>query len=92
MLSPSFHNWAKWIGRNTRGSNLIRDTEYRNAQQVQNSYYSSEFSITEDHLTDEILKLKVFMCWLSAIYRGWMTIKLVTIPCDIADECSAKSV
>nr|XP_055034865.1 uncharacterized protein LOC129422787 [Misgurnus anguillicaudatus] len=55
-VPPSFHFWAPWIGRNTRRSDTVLNTEF---EKVHVSNSASENLISEDRLRDELFKQKV---------------------------------
>lgn len=64
MVPPSLHFWAPWIGRNTRLSDTVLNTEF---QKVHPSHSVSDNLISEDRLTEELFKQKV--CFLFSEYR-----------------------
>lgn len=53
MVRPSF-------GPHTRSGNHLLNTEYQKVHSPYSVKEESEFTLTEDRLTDELLKLKVF--------------------------------
>ncbi|XP_078018218.1 uncharacterized protein LOC117262505 [Epinephelus lanceolatus] len=59
VVRPNYHNWAPWIGPHTRGSDVVLNTEYNKINQPRHPNEAAEFLITEERLTDEILKLKM---------------------------------
>lgn len=59
-VPPSFHFWAPWIGRNTRCSNKILNTEFLKISPSKHAEVR-EITISEDHLTNELFKQKVKM-------------------------------
>ncbi|XP_063073545.1 uncharacterized protein LOC134464029 [Engraulis encrasicolus] len=81
----SYNNWAPWVSPHTRASEEIMNTEYCKALQA-NPTTSGELDVTEERLTDELLKLrsratydKVFAkIWGAS--GGWA---VVTCPCGI---------
>ncbi|KAG9260614.1 hypothetical protein AMEX_G10618 [Astyanax mexicanus] len=59
VVCPSYHYWAPWIGRHTRSTSMVLNTEYSKVHTARTPDEASDFNITEDRLTDEILKLKM---------------------------------
>ncbi|XP_052007900.1 uncharacterized protein LOC127661315 [Xyrauchen texanus] len=59
VVRPSYHNWAPWIGPHTRSGNHLLNTEYQKVHSPYSVKEESEFTLTEDRLTDELLKLKI---------------------------------
>ncbi|XP_049339463.1 uncharacterized protein LOC125804568 [Astyanax mexicanus] len=59
VVHPSYHNWAPWIGPHTRGSDFVLNTEYKKVHSPYSAVKEAEFDLTEDRLTDELLKLKM---------------------------------
>ncbi|KAA0709702.1 hypothetical protein E1301_Tti019874 [Triplophysa tibetana] len=54
VVPPSLHFWAPWIGRNTRLSDTVLNTEFEKVHST-----NSENLISEDRLTEELFKQKV---------------------------------
>ncbi|XP_049333211.1 uncharacterized protein LOC125801123 [Astyanax mexicanus] len=59
VVCPSYHYWAPWIGCHTRSTSMVLNTEYSKVHTARTPDEASDFNITEDRLTDEILKLKM---------------------------------
>ncbi|RXN31523.1 HMG domain-containing 3 isoform X2 [Labeo rohita] len=59
VVRPSYHNWAPWIGPHTRSGDHLLNTEYEKVHSLYSVKEESEFTVTEDRLTDEHLKLKM---------------------------------
>lgn len=57
-VPPSFHFWAPWIGRNTRRSDCVLDTEFEKIRPAKAAEVS-EITVSEDRLRDELCKQKV---------------------------------
>ncbi|KAM9344390.1 uncharacterized protein KZ484_016720 [Pholidichthys leucotaenia] len=58
-VKPNFHNWAPWIGRETRKDAIILNTEYQKLHTTNPQDRTAEMPVTEERLGDELLKLKV---------------------------------
>ncbi|XP_070404091.1 uncharacterized protein [Nothobranchius furzeri] len=59
VVCPSYENWAPWIGKQTRKSDCVLNTEYKKIP-LEKSVSDPELSnVTEDRLFDELLKQKV---------------------------------
>ncbi|KAK0155944.1 HMG domain-containing protein 3 [Merluccius polli] len=87
VVQPSFHNWAPWIGPQTRGSDVVLNTEYNKIHQSRHPNEAAEFLITEERLTDEILKLKAVVPKLCAAAH-WCAMEAVRSLCK---ECGIDS-
>ncbi|KAF1392589.1 hypothetical protein PFLUV_G00029630 [Perca fluviatilis] len=59
-VHPSYHFWAPWIGQDTRRSNTVLNTEFLKAQGPRNSAEADDINITEDRLSNELMKLKAY--------------------------------
>ncbi|XP_072565367.1 uncharacterized protein, partial [Paramormyrops kingsleyae] len=59
VVHPSYHSWAPWIGPHTRDRDVVLNTEYKEVYSACSAKEESEFNLTEDRLTDELLKLKM---------------------------------
>ncbi|XP_048015441.1 uncharacterized protein LOC125247933 [Megalobrama amblycephala] len=57
-VPPSFHFWAPWIGRKTRRSNCVLNTEFEKIRPAKAAEVS-EITVSEDRLRDELCKQKV---------------------------------
>ncbi|XP_042600016.1 LOW QUALITY PROTEIN: uncharacterized protein LOC109070584 [Cyprinus carpio] len=55
VVRPSYHNWAPWIGPHTRSGDLLLNKEYEKVHSPYSAKEESEFTVTEDQLTDELL-------------------------------------
>ncbi|CAL9704226.1 unnamed protein product [Knipowitschia caucasica] len=58
-VAPTYHRWAPWIGRHTRKSNMVLNTEFEKVHASRPQKECAEIEITEDRLLDEISNLKV---------------------------------
>ncbi|KAF1381189.1 hypothetical protein PFLUV_G00150970 [Perca fluviatilis] len=59
IVRPNYHNWAPWIGPHTRSGNVVLNTEYRKVHSPHSPAEQLELNVTEDRLTDELLKVKM---------------------------------
>ncbi|XP_077092035.1 uncharacterized protein LOC143744406 [Siphateles boraxobius] len=57
-VPPTFHFWAPWIGRNTRRSNSVLNTEFEKVRPAKPAEVC-EITVSEDRLTEELYKQKV---------------------------------
>ncbi|XP_022074845.2 uncharacterized protein LOC110969121 [Acanthochromis polyacanthus] len=57
-VSPTFHFWAPWIGRNTRRADSVLNTEFQKVRPPKQAEVC-EFSVTEEQLRDKLWKQKV---------------------------------
>ncbi|KAF3847154.1 hypothetical protein F7725_020182 [Dissostichus mawsoni] len=57
-VPPTFHFWAPWIGKNTRRSNHVLNTEFAKVR-PQKPAEVQEITVTEDRLREELYKQKV---------------------------------
>nr|XP_033933765.1 uncharacterized protein LOC117441855 [Pseudochaenichthys georgianus] len=57
-VPPTFHFWAPWIGRNTRRSNRVLNTEFAKVR-PQKPAEVQEVTVTEERLREELHKQKV---------------------------------
>ncbi|XP_051782681.1 uncharacterized protein LOC127527607 [Erpetoichthys calabaricus] len=58
-VPPSFHFWAPWIGRRTRRSNVVVNTEFEKIHSPKSLSEAAEILVSEDRLIDELFKQKV---------------------------------
>lgn len=58
-VSPTYHFWAPWIGKHTRHSNDILNTEFEKLHVSKSASEMSEFTVTEDRLREELYKQNV---------------------------------
>ncbi len=58
-LKPNYENWAPWIGRHTRRSPSVINTEWKKVQTTNTLDNIAEIDMTEERLSDELMKLKV---------------------------------
>ncbi|XP_051787215.1 uncharacterized protein LOC114656598 [Erpetoichthys calabaricus] len=59
VILPSYHQWAPWIGPQTRASHIVANTEYAKVHVSNKSQDEGDIDITEERLTDEVMNLKV---------------------------------
>ncbi|XP_034055086.1 uncharacterized protein LOC117534921 isoform X2 [Gymnodraco acuticeps] len=57
-VPPTFHFWAPWIGKNTRRSNHVLNTEFAKVR-PQKPAEVQEVTVTEERLREELYKQKV---------------------------------
>ncbi|KAK1885453.1 HMG domain containing protein 3 [Dissostichus eleginoides] len=57
-VPPTFHFWAPWIGKNTRRSNHVLNTEFAKVR-PQKPAEVQEITVTEDRLREELYRQKV---------------------------------
>ncbi|KAK2883631.1 hypothetical protein Q8A67_017268 [Cirrhinus molitorella] len=55
VVPPSYHFWAPWIGRNTRHSDTVLNTEFK---KVHTSSEILEMTVTKERLKEELFKQK----------------------------------
>ncbi|XP_067249231.1 HMG domain-containing protein 3-like [Chanodichthys erythropterus] len=58
-IKPNFEYWAPWIGRYTRKAPIVLNTEWQKVQSTSAQDLITEMDITEERLSDELMKLKV---------------------------------
>ncbi|XP_073676614.1 uncharacterized protein [Garra rufa] len=58
-LKPNYENWAPWIGRHTRRSPSLINTEWKKVQTTNTLDNIAEIDMTEERLSDELMNLKV---------------------------------
>ncbi|XP_039606727.1 uncharacterized protein LOC120527410 [Polypterus senegalus] len=58
-VPPIFNIWAPWIGRRTRRSNVVVNTEFEKIHSPKSLSEAAEISVSEDRLIDELFKQKV---------------------------------
>ncbi|XP_059917173.1 uncharacterized protein LOC132464678 isoform X1 [Gadus macrocephalus] len=58
-VSPSFDCWAPWIGERTRRSAVALNTEFQKLQTPKAPGENAEWTVTEDHLLNELLNQEV---------------------------------
>ncbi|KAL2092911.1 hypothetical protein ACEWY4_012709 [Coilia grayii] len=59
IVPLSYHFWAPWIGPYTRSGNLVLNTEHMKIHAPVTAKEEVELTVTEDRLTDELLKLQM---------------------------------
>lgn len=59
-IKPNFEYWAPWIGRYTRKAPIVLNTEWQKVQSTSAQDLITEMDITEERLSDELMKLKIF--------------------------------
>uniref|UniRef100_A0A3B3BZI3 Uncharacterized LOC112141289 n=1 Tax=Oryzias melastigma TaxID=30732 RepID=A0A3B3BZI3_ORYME len=59
VVSPSYENWAPWIGVETRSGNTVLNTEFQKVPQQRSTGEPQLDNVTEDRLVDELLKQKL---------------------------------
>lgn len=55
----TYQFWAPWIGKNTRQSNLVLNTEFEKVNSPKAKLEDAELAVTEDHLIEELFKQRV---------------------------------
>lgn len=68
-VAPTYEFWAPWIGKRTRDSNLVINTEFAKLKPAKATLEAAELQVTEDHLREELFKQKV--CVLN-VYRAYI--------------------
>ncbi|KAL1261629.1 hypothetical protein QQF64_006894 [Cirrhinus molitorella] len=58
-VSPTYHFWAPWIGKHTRHSDTVLNTEFEKIHVPKSVSEISEITVTEDRLREELYKQKV---------------------------------
>lgn len=58
-VNPSFEHWAPWIGKNTRKSETVLNTEFEKRSSSKSSTEAEVSMVSEDRLVDELMKQKV---------------------------------
>ncbi|XP_057712976.1 uncharacterized protein LOC130929649 isoform X2 [Corythoichthys intestinalis] len=58
-VKPNFEYWAPWIGKNTRKSEVVLNTEYEKLSASKSSAETEVSMVSEDRLVDELMKQKV---------------------------------
>ncbi|RXN18812.1 HMG domain-containing 3 isoform X2 [Labeo rohita] len=58
-VSPTNEFWAPWIGKRTRCSNFVLNTEFEKIHVSKSVSEISEITVTEDRLREELFKQKV---------------------------------
>ncbi|XP_016427103.1 uncharacterized protein LOC107754968 [Sinocyclocheilus rhinocerous] len=53
-VSPSYHIWAPWIGKHTRNSDSVLNTEFEKIHVSKSVSEISEITVTEDRLREEL--------------------------------------
>lgn len=60
-VKPSFEHWGPWIGKNTRKSEVVFNTEFDKVSSSKPSAEAEVSLVSEDRLVDELMKQKVFL-------------------------------
>ncbi|XP_073789228.1 uncharacterized protein [Danio rerio] len=58
-VPPTYHFWSPWIGKNTRHSDIVLNTEFEKRHSSKFSSEISEITVTEERLKEELRKQKV---------------------------------
>lgn len=64
-MHPSFEHWAPWIGKNTRKSDTVLNTEFEKVSSSKSSSEAELSMVSEDRLMDELMKQKVHILLLN---------------------------
>lgn len=64
-VHPSFERWAPWIGKNTRKSDTVLNTEFEKISSAKSSAEAELSMVSEDRLMDELMKQKVHILLLN---------------------------
>ncbi|XP_056109154.1 uncharacterized protein LOC130086936 [Rhinichthys klamathensis goyatoka] len=59
VVKPMYHFWAPWIGKNTRRSDIVLNTEYEKLHSSKSASETAEITVTEERLKEELQKQKV---------------------------------
>lgn len=62
-VPTNYHFWAPWIGRNTRQSDTVLNTEFEKVRASKSASEVFEMTVTDDSLCEELFKQKV--CFMS---------------------------
>ncbi|KAK7133382.1 hypothetical protein R3I94_015303 [Phoxinus phoxinus] len=57
-VPPNYHFWAPWIGKNTRQSDTVLNTEFEKVRASKSASEVLEMTVTEDSLSEELFKQK----------------------------------
>ncbi|XP_016385460.1 HMG domain-containing protein 3-like isoform X2 [Sinocyclocheilus rhinocerous] len=57
-VPPSYHFWAPWIGKNTRHSDTVLNTEFEKVHSSKSASEILEMTLTEERLREELFKQK----------------------------------
>jgi len=63
-VKPMHHFWAPWIGKNTRRSDIVLNTEYEKLQSSKSPSETAEITVTEERLKEELQKQTVCFYYL----------------------------
>lgn len=58
-VPPTYHFWSPWIGKNTRHSDIVLNTEFEKRRSSKFSSEISEITVTEERLKEKLRKQKV---------------------------------
>lgn len=73
-VSPTYHFWAPWIGKYTRRSDSVINTEFEKIHVSKSVSEISEITVTEDRLGEELFKQKVWF-----VNQKYSTLFLITL-------------
>ncbi|XP_016302132.1 uncharacterized protein LOC107658183 isoform X1 [Sinocyclocheilus anshuiensis] len=57
-VPPSYHFWAPWIGKNTRHSDTVLNTEFEKVHSSKSASEILKMTLTEERLREELFKQK----------------------------------
>lgn len=58
-VSPSYTNWAPWIGPRTKASETALNTEYAKIKPTKCAENQADIDVAEERLSEELMNLKV---------------------------------
>ncbi|XP_077076588.1 uncharacterized protein LOC143729292 [Siphateles boraxobius] len=58
VVPTNYHFWAPWIGKNTRQSDTVLNTEFEKVRTSKSASEVLEMTVTEDSLSEELFKQK----------------------------------
>ncbi|XP_052435978.1 uncharacterized protein LOC127975954 [Carassius gibelio] len=60
-VKPTYHFWAPWIGKRTRRSDNVLNTEFEKVHSSKSASETAEITVTEERLKEELQKQKVIV-------------------------------
>ena len=63
-VSPSVDRWPPWIGEKTRRSAVALNTEVQKIHSAQALGEHAEWTVTKDHLLNQLLNQEVCAVWI----------------------------
>lgn len=75
-VRPSFEYWGPWIGKNTRLSEMVFNTEFEKS-----STEAEVMMASEDRLVDGLMKQKVQLCMYACMFELYCAVTCYFISC-----------